>query len=225
MDPIKVGPRDLVLLAGLPGAGKSTLLAGLRAAGCQNAGCQNPDCQNPDCQNADCRKTGLRKTVRLTVRDSDQVRRLFRAVLPAWLPYRGYRPLVHALHQLRVLVATLRTPGPVLVHDPGTRAVTRDALALLAWLSGRPAVFVWLDVSAGHALEGQLARGRTIPPRSFARHAARADVLRRTLLAGVLPRGWRRVVVLDRVAMRHGLWVEVQEPTVGEAARTDKASH
>jgi predicted kinase len=195
MDPIEVGPRDLVLLAGLPGAGKSTLLA------------------------------GLRDTAALTVRDSDQVRELFRAVLPSWLPYRAYRPLVHLMHQLRVLLAAVRARGPVLVHDPATRACTRNALALLAWLSGRPAVFVWLDVSARRALDGQHARGRMIPPRSFARHVARADLLRRALLDGVVPRGWRCVVVLDRVTTRRGLRVEVRQPVVGNAAGPGKASH
>lgn len=200
MDPVKVGPRDLVLLAGLPGAGKSTLLAGLRETG------------------------ALRSTV-FTVRDSDQVRKLFRAVLPSWLPYRLYRPLVHLMHQLRVVVAALCAPGPVLVHDPATRAGTRTALALLARLSGRPAVFVWLDVPACRALDGQIARGRRIPPRSFARHVSRAEVLRRSLLAGVPPWGWRRVLVLDRVSARGGLRVEVQEPAMGGAASIGGASH
>ncbi|MFN2497349.1 MAG: AAA family ATPase [Pseudonocardiaceae bacterium] len=191
MDPIKVGPRDLVLFAGLPGAGKSTLLA------------------------------SLRDTAGLTVRDSDQVRESLRAVLPSWLPYPVYRPLVHLMHQLRVLVAVLRAPGPVLVHDPATRACTRHALAALAWLSGRSAVFVWLDVSARRALDGQLARGRMISPRSFARHVARAEVLRRALLGGVVLRGWRHAVVLDRVATRGGLQVEVQHPVMG----VGEASH
>ena len=190
MDPIKVGPRDLVLLAGLPGAGKSTLLAGLRDTGSSNTSSSNISV--------------------LTVRDSDQVRTRLRAALPSWLPYPVYRPLVHLLHQLRVLVAVLRARGPVLVHDPATRACTRAALALLAWLSGRPAVFVWLDVSARCALDGQRARGRMLPPRSFARHVTRADLLRRGLVDGVVPRGWRCVVVLDRMTTRCGLHVEVQ---------------
>ena len=102
MHPIKVGPRDLVLLAGLPGAGKTTLLA------------------------------GVRDTSAVTVRDSDQVRATLGARLPSWLPYRAYRPLVHAGHHLRVLVAVLRAPGPVLVHDPATRTCTRTMLARAA---------------------------------------------------------------------------------------------
>lgn len=180
MHPIEVGPRELVLFAGLPGAGKSTLL------------------------------TGLRNSPAVTVRDSDQMRECLRARLPDWLPYRVYRPLVHVGHQLRVVLAVLRAPGPVLVHDPATRAWTRGALAWLAWLSGRSAVFVWLDVSPLLALEGQRARGRLIPPRSFARHVARARVLRRALLAGAVPLGWRAVVLLDRPTMGAGLTVAIQ---------------
>ena len=191
MHPIKVGPRDLILLAGLPGAGKSTLLAGLRDA------------------------PGL------TVRDSDQLRALFGSRLPSWVPYRVYRPLVHAGHQLRVLAAALRAPGPVLVHDPATRAVTRTALAALARLSGRPAVFVWLDVSPPQALDGQRARGRILPPRSFARHVARADVLRGALFSGFVPAGWRSVVLLDRASTRAGLQVAVQVPETDDAAGAD----
>ncbi|HEU0088962.1 MAG TPA: AAA family ATPase [Pseudonocardiaceae bacterium] len=180
MHPIKVGPRDLVLLAGLPGAGKSTLLA------------------------------GLRDTPTVTVRDSDQVRKLLLTRMPSWLPYRAYRPLVHVGHQLRVLLAVLGAPGPVLVHDPATRACTRAVLAALARLTGRPAVFVWLDVPALLALHGQRDRGRMVPARSFARHVARADLLRSELLAGTVPPGWQRAVLLDRAATRAGLQVAVQ---------------
>lgn len=181
MDPIKVGPRDLILLAGLPGAGKSTLLA------------------------------GLRDVPEITVRDSDELRVRLGSRVPSWLPYRAYRPLVHAGHQVRVLTAALRSPGPVLVHDPATRAVTRTALAALARLSGRPAVFLWLDVSAPEALDGQRARGRILPPRSFARHVARADMLRDALFSGAVPPGWRCVVLLDRTATHGGLRVAVGE--------------
>lgn len=187
MHPIKVGPRDLVLFGGLPGAGKSTLLA------------------------------GLRHSPAVTVRDSDQMRECLRAWLPGWLPYRAYRPMVHVGHQLRVVLAVLRAPGPVLVHDPATRACTRGALAWLARLSGRPAVFVWLDVPPRLALEGQRARGRLIPPRSFARHVARAGVLRRALRAGAVPPGWRAVVLLDRPAMGAGLKVTIQRDAATDA--------
>lgn len=193
MHPIRLGPRDLVLFGGLPGAGKSTLLA------------------------------SLRNSPAVTVRDSDQTRECLRGWLPAWLPYRAYRPLVHVGHQLRVVLAVLGAPGPVLVHDPATRAYTRVTLAWLAWVSGRPAVFVWLDVSPRLALEGQRARGRLIPPSSFARHVARAAVLRRTLLAGAVPPGWRAVVLLDRTAMGSGLKMVIQGNPVIDA--TGAATH
>ncbi|MGH3915301.1 MAG: AAA family ATPase [Pseudonocardiaceae bacterium] len=193
MHPIKVGPRDLILFAGLPGAGKSTLLA------------------------------GLRNVSAVTVRDSDQVRGRLSARLPDWLPYRAYRPLVHLGHYLRVALAVLCAPGPVLVHDPATRAYTRVVLASLARLSGRPAVFVWLDVSPQLALDGQRARGRLIPSSSFARHVARAEVLRRGLLAGEIPPGWRTVVLLDRAATRSGLRIAMGESAIIDA--TGPATH
>lgn len=193
MHPIRIGPRDMILLAGLPGAGKSTLLAGLRA------------------------------TPELTVRDSDQLRTLFGSLLPSWVPYRAYRPLVHAGHHLSVLTAVLRAPGPVLVHDPATRAVTRTALAALARLSGRPAVFVWLDVPPSLALDGQRARGRILPLRSFARHVARAGVLRCALFSGAVPPGWRSVVLLDRASTRTGFRVTVHAPGITEATGVDTA--
>lgn len=189
MYPIKVGRRDLVLLAGLPGAGKSTLLA------------------------------SLRDTPQVSVRDSDQVRERLRALLPGWLPYRAYRPLVHLIHHLRVLTAALWASGPVLVHDPATRSCTRTALAALAWLSRRPAVFLWLDVTPLEALNGQRARGRLIRPRAFARHVARAGLLRQVLLAGAVPRGWRCVVLLDRTATCAGLSIAVQGPVAGNTGR------
>ncbi|MGH3978267.1 MAG: AAA family ATPase [Pseudonocardiaceae bacterium] len=177
-----VGERDFVLLAGLPGAGKSTLLA------------------------------GLRDTAAMTVRDSDQVRGRLRDGLPAGTPYRAYRPLVHLVHHLRVLVAVLAAAGPVLVHEPATRAVTRHALAAAAWLAGRPAVFIWLDAGPQQALDGQRCRGRMIRPASFARHVARAEVLRKDLLLGAVPPGWNRTVVLDRETVSNGIEVVVRKP-------------
>lgn len=143
--------------------------------------------------------------------DSDQVRRPLRSWLPG-VPYRLYRPLVHLAHQLRVVVAVLGAPGPVLVHDPATRAATRWWLAALARLTRRPAVFVWLDVPADQALAGQAARGRRIRPASFARHVARATALRGTLLAGAVPPGWSRAVVLDRAGARASLLAEARRP-------------
>ncbi|MGH8919816.1 MAG: AAA family ATPase, partial [Actinomycetes bacterium] len=160
---------------------------------------------------------GLRLTPAVTVRDSDQVRERLGAWLPAWLPYRAYRPLVHLGHYLRVVLAVLQAPGPVLVHDPATRAYTRGVLAALARLSKRPAVFVWLDVPPLLALDGQRARGRLIPPRSFARHVARAEVLRRGLFAGDIPPGWGAVVLLNRAALRSGLQIVMEETAVLDA--------
>jgi hypothetical protein len=45
------------------------------------------------------------------------------------LPYRLWRPLVHARHYLGVLAA-LRGPAGLVVHEPGTRAWMRRLLVL-----------------------------------------------------------------------------------------------
>ncbi|GGP47704.1 AAA family ATPase [Saccharothrix coeruleofusca] len=169
MTAVAVGPRSLVVLAGLPGAGKTTLLADL--------------------------DTGGAKAV---VLDSDQVRGSLKAALPRGLPYRCYRPLVHLLHRSRIAWAALSAPGLVLVHEPSTRATTRAALAGLGALTGRPRHFLWLDASPEEALEGQVERGRLVRSRSFARHVRRAERLRARLSGGVPPRGWQGLTVLTR---------------------------
>ncbi|EOD66648.1 AAA family ATPase [Amycolatopsis vancoresmycina] len=161
---IELGPRDLLVVAGLPGAGKTTMLR--RAA----AG--------------------------LVVLDSDQVRERLGAVVP--LPYRCYRPLVHAWHRVRIVGCAVLSAGPVVVHEPATRGSTRALLALVGVVSGRSVRLLFVDVPAEVALAGQVSRGRVVRARAFARHVRRVGKWRGALLAGRVPVGWCSVRVVDR---------------------------
>ena len=169
MTAVAVRPRSLVVLAGLPGAGKSTLLAA-----------------------AD---TGGAPTV---VLDSDQVRNSLRAFFPESLTYRLYRPLVHFVHRARIVWFAITATGLLLVHEPSTRPTTRAGLVAVGVLTNRPRHFLWLDASAEQALSGQVARGRLIRSRSFARHVRRAGRLRARFADGVPPRGWHGLTLLTR---------------------------
>lgn len=162
---IELGPRDLLVVAGLPGAGKTTMLR--------------------------------HAAVGLPVLDSDQVRERLGAVVPA-VPYRWYRPVVHAWHRLRIVRHAWGENGPVVVHEPSTRASTRALLALVGVLSGRSVRLLFLDVPAEVALAGQVSRGRVVRARSFARHVRRVGKWREELLADQVPLGWRSVQVVDR---------------------------
>jgi len=140
--------------------------------------------------------------------DSEQVRSRLRTALPG-VPYRYYRPLVHALHRSRIALACVRARGPVVAHEPATRPGTRALLLLLARLTRRDAVLLWLHADAGSALRGQHARGRLIRSRSFRRHARRAERMHRELLSGDLPPGWSRVRLLTREEVADGLRLEL----------------
>ncbi|WP_410640465.1 AAA family ATPase [Amycolatopsis sp. lyj-346] len=163
---IELGPRDLLVVAGLPGAGKTTMLR--------------------------------HAAVGLPVLDSDQVRERLGAVVPPSVPYRCYRPVVHTWHRLRIVGRAIGEDGPIVVHEPSTRASTRALLAVVGVLSGRSVRLLFLDVPAEVALAGQRSRGRVVRPRSFARHVRRAGKWREDLLADQVPAGWRSVQVIDR---------------------------
>ncbi|GAA4619475.1 AAA family ATPase [Saccharopolyspora hordei] len=177
---VRVGRRSLVVLAGLPGAGKSTALGKIRA----DAG--------------------------ISTLDSEQVRACLRALLPARLPYRCYRPLVHLAHRTRIAWWCLTASGPVVAHEPATRATTRALLVAFGWVSGRRCVLVWLHADPRDALAGQHQRGRLIRSGSFRRHVQRAERMRLRLRGGATPRGWQQVHLLTRDEVASGIRLDVR---------------
>nr|WP_106437844.1 AAA family ATPase [Kitasatospora sp. SID7827] len=106
------------------------------------------------------------------------------ARLPAAVPYALYRPAVRTLHLLRTRAA-FRRPGPLLVHDCGSRWWMRRALARWARRNGRELHVVLLAVRPAEALAGQRARARTAAPRTFRLHVRRIA----RLVAGIERRG------------------------------------
>ena len=102
------------------------------------------------------------------VLDPEPIRVRFQRLLGR-VPYRLWRPLVHAEHFLRVLVA-LPGPSGLIVHDTGTRGWRRRLLVGLARRCGRTGHLLLLDVTAEAALEGQRRRRRTLRRSGFATH-------------------------------------------------------
>jgi hypothetical protein len=124
------------------------------------------------------------------------------------VPYRLWRPLVHAEHFLRVLLA-LPGPAGLVVHDTGTRDWRRRLLCGLARRCGHDGHLLLLDVTAQAALEGQRRRRRILPRSAFASHWHRWRALRAELsapgepdtdLSGLHAEGWTTVRLLDRPA-------------------------
>ncbi|RSN17702.1 Zeta toxin [Streptomyces sp. WAC 05977] len=148
----------------------------------------------------------------IPVLDSDQVRARLRERLPPALPYRFYRPVVHLWHRARVVRFALADGGPVIVHEPSTRATTRGLLALLGRMSRRPVRLLWLDVTPEDARAGQVARGRVIRRHSFARHVKRAGKVRRALRDGWVPSGWHGARMVTREATGVLRFVTEEEP-------------
>jgi hypothetical protein len=141
------------------------------------------------------------------VLDPEPVRARWQRLL-APLPYRLWRPLVHAEHGLRVLLALPGRCG-LIVHDTGTRGWRRRLLVGLARRCGRAAHLLLLDVSAEAALEGQRRRRRAMPRSAFATHWRNWRRLRAKLPApgdpgddasGLHVEGWASVRLLDRPA-------------------------
>jgi hypothetical protein len=146
------------------------------------------------------------------------------------VPYRLWRPLVHAEHFARVLLALPGRTG-LIVHDTGTRGWRRRLLAGLARACGRSGHLLLLDVTAEAALEGQRRRRRALRRSAFATHwhhwrqlraelqaAALEDADAAALVpgtdlaapgadpAGLAAEGWASVRLLDRPAadrLRH----------------------
>jgi hypothetical protein len=137
------------------------------------------------------------------VLDPEPIRTRLRRLLGP-LPYRAWRPLVHAEHGLRVLLALPGRRG-LLVHDTGTRSWRRRLLAGLARRCGRTGHLLLLDVGAEAALEGQQARRRAIRRSAFATHwrnwrRLRAGFPPQGDPSGLHAEGWASVRLLDRPA-------------------------
>jgi predicted kinase len=132
------------------------------------------------------------------VLDPETVRARLQAPLGR-VPYRLWRPLVHAGHALRVLAA-LPGPSGLIVHDTGTRRWRRRLLTGLARRWGRGAHLLLLDVTAEDALEGQRRRRRALGRTAFAAHWRSSRRLRDALPAAAAAEGWASVRLLDRPA-------------------------
>jgi AAA domain len=150
------------------------------------------------------------------VLDPEQIRARNLRLL-ARVPYRLWRPLVHAEHFLRVLAALPGRTG-VIVHDTGTRAWRRRLLVGLAGRFRRSGHLLLLDVSAGTALEGQRSRRRAVRHAAFATHWRRWRRLRAELPdpgdpdadpAGLAAEGWASVRLLDRASANRLRRVEI----------------
>ena len=137
------------------------------------------------------------------VLDPEPVRARLERLVGA-LPYRLWRPLVHAGHGLRVLWALPGRTGLV-VHDTGTRGWRRRLLVGLARRCGRSGHLLLLDVSAEAALDGQRRRRRAMARAAFATHWRRLRAGLPTVgepgdARGLHDEGWASVRLLDRPA-------------------------
>ncbi|NNG18017.1 AAA family ATPase [Naumannella sp. ID2617S] len=142
---------------------------------------------------------GVGGTEAVRVLDPEPHRDRLARVLPG-VRYRHCRWLVHTLHHLQVLFATLRGPvrgRTLLVHDPGTRRWSRRLLARLAQVRGWRAGLVVVDVPRAEAIAGQVARGRVVRPASFDGHWHRWAELR-DAPESLRAEGWRLVLFTSR---------------------------
>ncbi|MFJ5307931.1 AAA family ATPase [Streptomyces sp. NPDC088350] len=165
------GPRDLVVVTGLPGSGKSTLMRRAVAG---------------DAVRVDSQDTRDRWDARMSR-------------MSGLLPYAVYRPLVRLAHYAG-LHRVLRSASGAVVHDCGTQSWVRGWLARAAHRRGGSLHLVFLDVSPDTALDGQRERGRGVSRYAFLRHRRAATGLLRAVERGDLPRGVASAVLLDRDA-------------------------
>lgn len=122
------------------------------------------------------------------------------------VPYRWYRPLVHTLNAVHLLLVLVRGPGPsgasLVVHDPATRPRRRELTGRLARLRGWQPVLVMLDVSREEALAGQRRRGRVVATSTFDAHWRRWVEQRSRLAAaahdGTVSGPWTSTLVVGR---------------------------
>jgi hypothetical protein len=152
--------------------------------------------------------------------DPEPIRVRYRRLLGP-VPYRLWRPLVHAEHFLRVLLALPGRRG-LIVHDTGTRDWRRRLLVMLARRCGRSGHLLLIDVTARAALEGQRRRRRTLRRSAFAAHWQRWRELRAELPtdgdpggdpSGLYAEGWATVRLLDRAGADRLCRVEIPRRT------------
>lgn len=167
----------LVILTGLPGAGKSTLLR--RLYGLDGT------------ENAPVAAGGV------MVIDSAQSRAWWAGRL-GWAPKPARTALVFATHVWRIRRA-LRSGHAVIAHNRGCGPVVLRGFAWLARRSGAAFHLLLLDATVEAALAGQRARGRVVPPRTFAAHRRRWTALVTRARAG-LHAPAVGALVLDRAA-------------------------
>jgi predicted kinase len=150
------------------------------------------------------KSTLIREVAAVGRLDSQDSRAGLARRLPRWLPYGVYRPLARAVHFWRLRQA-VRAGGSLVVHDCGARPWVRGWLGRAVRRQGRKVHLLLLDVPAAEALDGQLARGRTVSGGAFARHlAAWARLVASVESAaggGALPGGAASVVLVDREAL------------------------
>ena len=91
-------------------------------------------------------------------------------LLPRWLPYAVYRPLVRLAHYAG-LRGALASGASVVVHDCGSQSWVRRWLGQgRAYGGGAALHLVLLDVPPETALRGQAERGRAVSGYAFLRH-------------------------------------------------------
>lgn len=180
-------PGALIIVGGVPGAGKSTAIA--RAT------------------------TGLGG---VRVVDPEQVSGWLRQRLPASVPYRRYRWLVHTAHAVRTVAQLLAGPsssGRLVLHDPGTRFGRRRTLIALARRAGWRVTELYIDVDRTSAQEGQRRRGRVV--RSFDEHWQNWQRLRPSLAGGSRGTDDGSVLLVDRANAAEVLRQLCQPTNVG----------
>jgi predicted ATPase len=164
-------PRGvLVVIGGLPGSGKTTLLRRILGTGLRGVSALDSELVAEQLSG-----TGIR------------------------VPYQLLRPLVHAVHRLRVLRTVAGDARVVVLTDPWTSPGWRAAVLGAARQAGRQVRVVLIDVSSAAAVQGQASRGRAVPRRRMHRHEARWSELMSDL-------AYRRpgddVVAISRAAAR-----------------------
>lgn len=122
--------------------------------------------------------------------DSDAVRERWAPRL-RWLPYRLWRPAVHAWHWASIWRALGRPEGVVLVRPFTWTPLRRAVLRRARWRHAEVHLVV-VDATPAQARAGQRARGRMLRDRAMRRHE------RRWATADVRAEGWSSVTVVRR---------------------------